>query len=436
MTIAKKAANIRVTIDATWGKGQGKLQLDEIFRDDPTKSRPLTGSTLLDDKSLMVTSTFDKGVFFISKLNQLGAVDLAFGVEGRVTGSFLPNEQASGGPIVAGSDGRLFMAGSTTNGKANEVYPAILCLDGEGKRVDSFGDNGQVIIKHTDEKWRAEQGPRFVFTAPDGSVIVGVNYHVGDRLKKDLYKALLYKFNAQGAPVKAFGENGCVELAGVLPDAVSSLSDGCVLDDGRLLFAGYEKSQTDLNPEGLIVMLNSDGSPNENFGPPERPGFLLVRHNYRGAELNTVKQRAPDKFTASGYSNMSNALSERYGMLIAFDEKGEPDREINRGNPNIKILPADLGSDRLVNWADHVPFNDNLVVSGGDKKGNYIACLKTDDGSYNPDFSDTRGVIHRDETTDSLSRLHYQQDPGKLIVALNINPANPLGCLYRYNISQ
>ncbi len=146
MAIAEKAANIRATIDATWGSGQGKLQLDDIFQDDPTKSRPLTGSTLLSDKSLLVTSTFDKGVFFISKLNHLGAVDLAFGVAGRVTGSFLANEQASGGPIAEGADGRLFMAGSTANEQSNEVSAAILCLDSKGNRVSSFGENGQVII--------------------------------------------------------------------------------------------------------------------------------------------------------------------------------------------------------------------------------------------------------------------------------------------------
>lgn len=97
MTTAKKATNIRATIDATWGSGEGKLQLDDIFQDDPAKSRPLTGSTLLRDKSLLVTSTFDNSSFFISKLNHLGAVDLAFGVEGRVMGSFLANEQPLAG---------------------------------------------------------------------------------------------------------------------------------------------------------------------------------------------------------------------------------------------------------------------------------------------------------------------------------------------------
>ncbi|WP_130901550.1 hypothetical protein [Pseudomonas sp. Sample_23] len=431
MTTAKKATNIRATIDATWGSGEGKLQLDDIFQDDPAKSRPLTGSTLLRDKSLLVTSTFDNSSFFISKLNHLGAVDLAFGVEGRVMGSFLANELASGGPIAEGADGRLFMAGSTTNGKSSEVSPAILCLDSKGNRVSSFGDNGQVIIDPPNTQRLTKKGPAFVFALPDGSIIVGVDYHTPDVLR-----AHLYKFDAQGAPVKAFGTDGRVEIKHRLRHASTSLSDGCVLDNGLLLFAGYEKYEPDVNTDGLVVMLNSDsGAPHENFGHPERPGILVVRYNSRGAELNTVRQRAPNRFTASGYTNMGNALSERYGMLIAFDEEGKPDFDVF-GSPNIMPLPADLGSDRRVNWADHVPFADNIVVSGGDEKGNYIACVKARSGGYNSDFSDAGGVIPREETTDSLSRLHYQQDPGKLIVALNINPENPLGCLYRYNISQ
>lgn len=431
MAIAKKAANIRATIDATWGSGQGKLQLDDIFQDDPTKSRPLTGSTLLRDKSLLVTSTFDNGVFFVAKLNHLGALDLAFGVEGRVTGSFLANEQASGGPIAEGADGRLFMAGSTANEESNEVSAAILCLDSKGNRVSSFGENGQVIIDPPNTQRLTKKGPAFVFALPDGSVIVGVDYHTPDVLR-----AHLYKFDAQGAPVKAFGTDGRVEINHGMPHASTSLSDGCVLDNGLLLFAGYEKYEPDVNTDGLVVMLNSEsGALHESFGLPERPGVVVVRYNSMGAELNTVRQRSPDRFTASGHTNMGNGVSERYGMLFAFDEKGKPDFDVF-GNPNVMPLPPDLGSDRRVNWADHVPFADNIVVSGGDEKGNYIACVKTRSGGYNSDFSDAGGVIHRDETTDSLSRLHYQQAPGKLIVALNINPENPLGCLYRYSISQ
>lgn len=435
MTTVNKAANIRATIDATWGSGQGKLRLDEIFRDDPTRSRPLTGSALLDDKSLMVTSTFDKGVFFISKLNHLGAVDLTFGVEGRVTGSFLPNEQAAGGPIAAGNDGRLFMAGSTTNGKAGEVLPAILCLDRKGNRVSEFGDNGQVIINHTQAPWPVIQGPRFVLALPDNSVVVGVDHYTGAPFNVKLYKAFLYKFNAEGQPENAFGKNGCVEIVGIQPSSVSSLSDGCVLDDGRLLFAGYEKRDNDLNSAGLIVMLNADGTLNQAFGEPQRPGFLVVDPSSRGAELHTVKQRAPGKFTASGYTKKSNIWTNQFGMLIAFDEKGGKDYEINGGEITRPLLP-EFGDNRVVNWTDHATFNHNLVFSGADEAGNFVGCLISSDGNYSPDFYDGRSIIREDVPTLPLSTLHYQQDPSKLVVALNINPENPVGCLYRYNIAQ
>lgn len=436
---------IKATIDASWGSGQGKLRLDEIFRDDPAKSRPLTGSLLLDDKSLIVTSTFDEKNYFISKLTVLGDVDANFGLEGRVMGTFCLDEKAFGGPIATSAkdakdakdaNKRLFMAGSTTNGKEGEVWPVILCLDHEGKIVDDFGDEGKVIIKHPNEQWRAVQGPRFVFTTIDGSVIVGVNYHVGDASEKNVYKALLYKFDAQGKPVEAFGTNGCVVIEGIHRAAVTSFSDGREIEDGRLLFAGYEKSDPDVNPEGLIVMLNPDGSLNEDFGPEERRGYLVFRENYSGTEFNTVKQRVSNKFTASGYQNKSNAFSNRYGLLLAFDETGKPDLEINRSRPIILPLHIDIGRERPVNWADHIAFDNNLVFCGGDEKDNYIGCVTSADGSYASGFYGGHSYIHRQEPTETLPRLHYQQTPGKLIFALNLNLENPVGCVYRYDITQ
>ncbi|WP_434767772.1 hypothetical protein [Pseudomonas triticicola] len=440
-------SKIKATIDPSWGIG-GKLRLDEIFRNDPAKSRPLTGSLLLDDKSLIVTSTFDEKNYFISKLTVLGDVDANFGVDGRVMGTFSPDEKARGGPIATSAKGvkrakgakgankRLFMAGSTTNGKEGEVWPVILCLDHEGKIVNDFGDEGKVIIKHPNEKWRAEQGPRFVLTTIDGSVIVGVDYHVGDASERKVYKALLYKFDAQGKPVEAFGTNGCVVIEGIHKVAVTSFSDGCVLEDGRLLFAGYEKSGPDVNPAGLIVMLNPNGSLNQNFGPKERRGYLVYRENYSGTEFNTVKQRALNKFTASGYQNKSNAFSNRYGLLLAFDEKGELDIEINQRDPIMLPLHIDIGRERPVNWADHIAFDNNLVFCGGDAEDNYIGCVTSADGSYASYFHGELSYIRRKEPTETLSRVHYQQKPRKLIFALNLDPENHLGCVYRYNITQ
>ncbi|TKJ76090.1 hypothetical protein PkoCFBP13504_25405 [Pseudomonas koreensis] len=417
--------------DVKWGpRRNGVLTLAQIFRDDAATMRPLTGSTPLPDGSLIITSSFDNfsaPVFLVAKLNERGEVDSTFGEGGRFMGSFVPDVNAYGGPItIDKKHGRLLMAGSTWTATHADPLPAILCLDQRGKRVRDFGTDGQLVVDYASEKRYPVATPTWVSSLVDGSFFVGVNYVIGASRTPT---ATLLKFDETGQADGSFGENGRVDIK--LPDAstVTSLSDCCILDDGRILVAGYAQA-TGETKKALLAMLNANGSAHLQFGDRQTPGVKLVAPEPVDAAFNTVKQRTAEMFMAAGYSE-ENAEFLRSGILMSFDTSGNLDAEFHGGS----LLLTNREKGRIpVNWEDIAFVDGQILAAGGNLEGAYVACLNMS-GELNGDFVPSgRGFL--DETAIAISppSLHYDDNKRKLICGVNLNPRSDLGGLYLYRV--
>ncbi len=417
--------------DVTWGpRRNGVLTLTQIFRDDPATARPLTGSTLLADGSLIITSSFEdfsRTVFVVGKLNQRGEVDATFGVDGRIKGAFLPDVNAYGGPITEDKKHeRLLMAGSTWTTTHADPLPAILCLDQAGKRVPDFGNNGQLIVDFGSEQRYPVDTPTWVCSLSDGSFLVGVNYVRGPSRVRT---ATLLKFDEFGKPAGNFGKNGRSEIRLEDDSTATSLSDGCILDDGRILIAGYAQVSGGTK-KALLAMLNADGSVHERFGDRQTPGVVLVAPEPVDAAFNAVRQRTTNTFMAAGYSD-ENTEFLRCGLLMGFDASGSADTEFNAGR--LLISPRDAGC-IPVNWEDLVFVDGHILAAGGNLSGSYIGCIKMA-GEFEGDFApNSSGFL--DETPIALSppSLHYNAGNRQLVCGVNLNPRSDLGGLYRYQI--
>ncbi|MBN6774723.1 hypothetical protein JRG42_13355 [Pseudomonas granadensis] len=417
--------------DVTWGpRRNGVLTLAQIFRDDPATGRPLTGSTPLADGSLIVTSSFDsfsRPVFLVAKLNEQGEVDDTFGVDGRVTGTFLPGINAYGGPITEDKKhGRLLMAGSTWTATYANPLPAILCLDQTGKRVADFGSDGQLIVDLSSEQRHPVDTPVWVCSQSDGSFFVGVDYVVGPLR---VLTATLLKFDEFGQPAADFGKKGRIEVRLVDTTTATSLNDCCILDDGRILIAGYAQAPGETK-KALLAMLNANGSTHLQFGDRQTPGVMLVSPEPLDAAFNAVKQRTANTFVAGGYSDKNDEFL-RSGLLMGFDTSGRLDDEFNAG----RLLISNRDKGRIpVNWEDLVFLDGHILAAGGNLEGSYIGCINTT-GYLEGDFVPT-GSGFLDETPTALGApsLHYNARNRQLYCGVNLNPRSDLGGLYRYQI--
>lgn len=199
---------------------------------------------------------------------------------------------------TAMADGRVFMVGWSRS-PDNQAPPLeIQCIDRHGAWDKNFGDNGRVIIRNTSDRVPCMGGATLIKTLASGSIIAGANYTTGTCAVET---AMLLKLDALGFPVKTFGKGGWVEIK--LPDAAASTSlNNChILDNGRILVAGHAQRQGELK-QGLVVMLNPDGTLNSKFGIA---GILLIDRPNADTVLYAIAQQDSNQFQVAGGAGQS-----------------------------------------------------------------------------------------------------------------------------------
>ncbi|EJN35574.1 hypothetical protein PMI35_00124 [Pseudomonas sp. GM78] len=209
------------------------------------------------------------------------------------------------------ADGRVFMVGWSRSPDYQAPPLEIQCIDRHGAWDKNFGDNGRVIVRNTSDRAPSMGGATVIKTLASGSIIAGANYTTGTGAVET---ATLLKFDALGFPVRTFGNDGRVEIK--LPDAAASTSlNHChILDNGRILVAGLAQPLGELK-QGLLVMLNPDGTLNSKFGIG---GFLLIGRPNADTGFYAIAQQDSNKFQVAGGAGQSRQRE----LLIDIDDRG------------------------------------------------------------------------------------------------------------------
>ena len=354
--------------DVTWGPQQdGLVFLNQLFAGLIDPPCPLTGAIALTNGTVVITSEvahLDSLHFVIAMLDASGELQQGFGQNGFIIGNFTPALNAGGGNVAQGANGLFYMVGWSKSPVSLDPEIAILCFDTQGNRVPAFGINGQIIVPNTPQ-FIYLGGIPFIRTLDDGSIIVGANYAVGPS-KVEI--ATLMKFDAQGKLVTSFGQVGMAFIDLPDPQASTSVKDGIVLSNGRILIAG------DAHPSGvmkhaLVAMLNPDGSFNPLFGDPAHPGRRLVSRNVSDTQFDAVFERASGKFLAAGSVDKSRQR-ETCGFVSGFDDTGKDDVGFNAGNP----LETYRAPRVPTSWRNLCTSGADIYLAGGEQ-GLYSARL-------------------------------------------------------------
>lgn len=188
----------------------------------------------------------------LSRFNQDGTPDLSFGVGGAATVVFSGSvvDQARG--VAVQPDGRIVVAGHTSNDVALERHLA------DGSMDTDFGTGGTV---RTDFSAGVDQA-QAVLIQPDGLIVVAGHASTGPPVPANEFAVARY--TATGALDPDFGAGGKVttRIAGG-----SDLGKAALLQpDGGIVLAGRVAVSGGTNPDFGLVRYTTDGVPDPGFG--------------------------------------------------------------------------------------------------------------------------------------------------------------------------
>ncbi len=182
-----------------------------------------------------------------------GSIDKSFGAAGEAVLD-LKNLSASPKPPLVLPDGSILGAGYQRDGAV--VVPVIYKLDDQGQLDTSFGELGifsQAVLSAVTEVYAI---------ALQGSSIVTVGYGRNDG--PESLDVLSLRILENGSLDTSFGTGGGytrLDVDGFNDNGRNMLT----LPDGRLMLLGGGR-YTSQNVDGLVAVLNPDGTPDESFG--------------------------------------------------------------------------------------------------------------------------------------------------------------------------
>lgn len=398
--------------DLNWGpNGDGSVAVGPALGDGQHSSLPLKGAAILPDGQLIVTSEIQQEeLFVIGKLDKQGMLNPAFGENGRTVGKFTQGSESRAGAVTLANNDKILMAGRYG------TYVALLGLDSQGAWDQGFADKGEAIL------YQFLNGAASVIKVlPDANFIVGANYATTGA-DSTFDTATLLKFDDKGSLVTSFGNEGKVEIR--LPNdptALTMLNDCAFLNDGRILVAGYAQTK-DGKRQGLLAMLNANGSPNLLFG--DSGGILLISRPDADIQFNAITQRNTNRFLAAGGVAKSQQ-EQSIGLLLGLDDFGKPDMAFNAG----EALETELRPGKGTRWEKVYTDNNDKIVVAGSGDSLYLARF-TLDGTLDPSFGNDGYVIEEGFVGNVITLAPDTDDT--ILLGCNTGGIEANGTFYHY----
>jgi uncharacterized delta-60 repeat protein len=190
------------------------------------------------------------------RLFAAGGVDLGFGAGGRQTIGFVGSSEDFGQALGVQPDGKTVMGGTQYTGMPNfefARYTAAGALD------PAFGTGGKQVVDvgGFDQLYSLGVGG-------DGKIIaVGTSSPVRDPASMATDLAVV-RLNPDGSPDATFDGDGrmTMDLGGGVDFALCTVVQG----DGKIVLVGQSNAGGATGYDGIIVRLNTDGSPDTTFG--------------------------------------------------------------------------------------------------------------------------------------------------------------------------
>lgn len=286
----------------------------------------------------------------LARLNPNGALDLSFGVNGKVTTPDVDNASA----LAIQPDGKILVAGGFSGFE-------LARYNTNGSLDTAFGSNG--IAKALGPSTAAQA----VGIQADGKIVVS-----GHSQPSGPEEFAIARFNTNGTPDGAFGNAGTVLT--LLETAAVGYGGG-IQPDGKSLLAGIAVSENGASTAAdfAVVRYNTNGALDLTFGSLGR-----ATNNAGGGTLDGAYAMAvqPDgKIVLAGAAGLgsfpgpltANAVVNALVALTRLNTNGTPDTTF--GNNGTVLTEVGAFSDYALAVA--LQPDGKILVAGASAKGNY-----------------------------------------------------------------
>ena len=233
--------------------------------------------------------------FAVARYNTDGSPDNTFATGGKATADF-GNSDDIGSSVIVQKDGKIVVAGSSSNGINYDF--AMVRFNSDGTIDDAFGSNGKVKT----EIQNSEDFESSILIQPDNKIIlVGYSSIMGGN-----YNLSLVRYNSNGSIDNSFGTDGKVITD--LGTAYGYSNSAVLQPDGRIdvTWNLYNGKNTDF----VIVRYNNNGSLDKTFGSN---GIASVDFNNSNDLGSAIALQSDGKIIAAGSSD--NGFSSDFALL-------------------------------------------------------------------------------------------------------------------------
>jgi uncharacterized delta-60 repeat protein len=352
--------------------------------------------------------TGSKFEFALTRYNQDGSLDSAFGSGGKVTTAFGSVSGASITTLLLQGDGKIVALGHNYNG-SNEDF-ALARYKADGSLDSTFGSGGKTTAAIGSGDDRIYAGA----LQPDGKIVVAGS-SVGATTFRDFVVA---RFNANGTPDSSFGSGGHV-----VTDFDSGYDDAYDLllqPDGKLVAVGTAENAAGIRDFFALARYLGNGSLDTSFGSGGKVTTAV------GASYDEARAAAlqPDgKIVAGGDSYMG---SRNIFALARYNGNGSLDQSFASGGKLTTVVGTDLES-----VLDLALQPDGKVLAAGyadpgSGGGSDFALVRYNaDGSLDQGFGAGGKVIAGLSSRSDTARAMVLQPDGKIVLGgLYVHPEN------------
>jgi uncharacterized delta-60 repeat protein len=331
------------TLDATFGTG-GRVNTDFPV------GQGGTGNAMLiqpDDKIVVAGAANDpnssfNSAFALVRYNADGSLDTSFDTDGRVVTSF-PGSSASANAIARQPDGKLVVAGTSTDSSTFNSIFALARYNTDGSLDTSFDTDGRATVDFTELTFEEAHA---VALQTDGKiVVVGLGSSAFAVARLNSNGSLDTSFDTDGKTMTAFG--GTFEEA----DGVA------IQSDGRVVVVGQTARSVASEDNFALARYNTDGSLDTSF---DGDGKVTTDFGLVDAATAVVLQ-TDGKIVAAGRAGTIPMGS--FFALARYNTNGSLDNSFDTDG---KVL-TDLSGGRFSLGALGVALQtDGRIVAAGD----------------------------------------------------------------------
>lgn len=280
----------------------------------------LNALTVLSNGKIVAVGYYDDNTdtdFLVARYNANGTPDVTFAENGVRLYKVSDGKDDKALCVAVAADGNLLIGGTS------EGYGAMIKIDSDGDLVSAFGESGKIRYST-------------LYTTVE-TILIGAGgniYAAGKTINSAnivFLKMQVNAFTSDGSVLSSFSDDGKYDD----PEFIvwhETVIRAALQNDGKIVVAGTTPGANASFDTWSMIRLNSDGSPDTNFGT----GGRVDDPEFAKSEVRDIVVTENGSIYLGGFSSQAEGISFAVGKK--FKANGESDNSFNMTGSGIHPL--------------------------------------------------------------------------------------------------